>query len=154
MTNKYYTPEGKHPEDAIFKAKTFINELEAVQENYFNKLVSELNLTKEGEEWLFDYVYNTPCEDNFDDFQDYLRAFKKTYKEVVANNLSCDSMYNNSVEPLMSTDFEEFSPMVHMSSYESDLETTFSSPYDNSSAFSELDTITIDTKNANKKDQI
>jgi hypothetical protein len=42
-----------HPEDEIYKVKTFINGLEKVQEEYFVRLVESLNLSKEGEDWLF-----------------------------------------------------------------------------------------------------
>ena len=49
MKNKNYTQDGRHPEDAISEAKTFINELQKVQEQYFSKLVLDLKITKEGE---------------------------------------------------------------------------------------------------------
>lgn len=140
MNKKYYTPDNSHPEDAIHKAKSFINELQKVQEDYFGKLITDLNLTKEGEDWLFDYIYNISADEEYDDFSHYLESFKKKYEEMV----STDIMFNNSVDSLLTTDFGEFSPMLHMSSYEPELETAFPSPYENTdSQVLSLDTITV-----------
>ena len=140
MNKQYYTPEGMHPEDAIEKAKEFINELQTVQETYFNKLVKDLHLTKSGEEWLFDYVYNTSNEEGYDGFRHYLEDFKQKYENLV--NLQ-DMLYN-SAETFLSTDFGEFSPMLHMSSLEPELETAFPSAFNDKEpiAFG-LDTITM-----------
>lgn len=135
-----YTQDNKHPEDVIHKIKSFINELQIVQNTYFENLVSELNLTKDGEDWLFDYIYNTTEEDKYDDFEHYLQDYKKTYEDFVQKP---DTMYNPA-ETFLSTDFGEFSPMLDMSSYEADLETTFPSSFDkNDQVFSDLETITF-----------
>lgn len=140
MNKIKYTPDGQHPEDAIFKAKTFINELQKVQEEYFIKLSKDLNLTKEGEEWLFDYVYNEP-DDTYDGFDLYLEDFKKKYENMVNTE---DIMYTNSAETILSTDLGEFSPMIHMSSYEPELETAFPPAYNDNEPISlGLDTITV-----------
>jgi|LakMenEpi03Aug12_release.lakeMendotaPanAssembly.Ray.scaffolds.fasta_scaffold691596_1 hypothetical protein len=48
----------KHPEDRIYDAKKFINELSKVQDRRFNKLVKKLGINKEAEYFLFDYIYN------------------------------------------------------------------------------------------------
>ena len=48
----------KHPEDRIYDAKKFINELSKVQDRRFNKLVKKLGISKETEYILFDYIYN------------------------------------------------------------------------------------------------
>jgi hypothetical protein len=144
MKDEYYTTCGQHPEDAIFKAKTFINELQQVQESYFNKLVQDLRLTKNGEDWLFDYVYNTPDEEGYDGFEHYLQDYKQKYDNFVKpQDIMIDSCYNPG-ETLLSTDFGEFSPMFHMSSYEPELETAFPSPYNDSEPFSlGLETLTF-----------
>jgi len=71
-----------HPEDEIYKVKTFINELQKVQEEYFTKLVENLNLSKEGEDWLFDYIHNSD-KNEFDDFQHYLNDFNKKYEDMI-----------------------------------------------------------------------
>jgi hypothetical protein len=84
MKNEYYTPEGQHPDDAIANVKNFINELSNVQEQYFNKLVSDLRLTEEGEDWLFDYIYNSGEEGNHLTFEEHMSYLGKTYDELVA----------------------------------------------------------------------
>lgn len=121
--NKYYTPSNEHPEDAIYKAKTFINELQTVQEKYFAQLVSDLKLNKNGEEFLFDYIYNSGDE-NFDDFCHYLQDFDKKYEDFIVQ----DMMHNPAVN-LLSTAHDA---CLHMSSYEADLETAFPSPFEES----------------------
>jgi hypothetical protein len=79
--NQNYTPDGLHPEDAIWKTKNFINELEKVQADYFSKLVHNLGLNKDGESWLFDYIYNSFGES--EDFEDYLNDFKVKYIDLI-----------------------------------------------------------------------
>lgn len=113
-----------HPEDEIYKVKTFINGLEKVQEDYFTKLVESLNLSKEGEDWLFDYIHNS-SENEFDDFQHYLNDFNKKYEDMTKK----DRIYIDKAETFVSTDFGEFSPILHMSSYEPDLETPLSTAF-------------------------
>lgn len=83
MKKEYYTPEGDHPDDAIVKVKDFINELSNVQDQYFNKLVKDLNLNTEGEEWLHDYIYNSGEEGKYLTFDEHLSFYKKTYDEMV-----------------------------------------------------------------------
>jgi hypothetical protein len=147
MNTTQYTPNGMHPEDAINKVRTFIQELELVQHEYFSKLTSDLKLNKEGEDWLFDYVYNTSDEEKYDGFDHYLQDYKKNYDDLILK----DSMFNNSVDTFLPTDFAEFSPMLHMSSYEPDLETAFPS-YSSDKEFEDLalDTITIEKTNNDK----
>jgi hypothetical protein len=138
MKTEHYTSDGRHPEDAIYKAKTFINELEEVQKTYFDRLAYELNMSKEGEEWLFDYVYN--AFDEYDDFEHYLTQFNKTYNDMIKK----DTMYTDSAETFLSTDFGEFSPMMHMSSCEPSLGTAFPPAYNDNEPISlGLDTITV-----------
>lgn len=149
MKTENYTPEGMHPEDAIYKTRTFIRELQKVQNEYFSKLSSDLKLTKEGEDWLFDYVYNS--DDEYDGFDHYLKDFKKNYEDMVTK----DIMYSDSAETLLSTDFGEFSPMLDMSSYEPDLETSFPPAYNDNEPISlGLDTITVNNQNAQSDNQI
>ena len=45
-------------EDLIFKTREFVQELSKVQDLYYNTLKEELNLAKEAEDFLFDYIYN------------------------------------------------------------------------------------------------
>ncbi len=67
----------EHPEDLIYKIKTFINELQAVQETYFVELVKKLNLNTKGEDYLFDYIYNSSNE--YEDFENYLQTYKQRF---------------------------------------------------------------------------
>jgi hypothetical protein len=83
MKTEYYTPTGDHPDDAIIKVKEFINELSNVQEQYFTKLVEDLNLNSEGEDWLHDYIYNSGEEGKYLTFEEHLSFYKKTYDEMV-----------------------------------------------------------------------
>ena len=79
-----YTPEGKHPEDAIYEVKEFFNKLKNVQDDYFERLSKGLNLTEEGKDFLFDYIYNIDNEnDEIDDFTHYLETLCKNYKDLI-----------------------------------------------------------------------
>ena len=79
-----YTPEGKHPEDAIFEVKMFFNKLKDVQDDYFERLSKGLNLTEEGKDFLFDYIYNIDNEsDQIDDFFYYLENLNKNYEDLI-----------------------------------------------------------------------
>jgi hypothetical protein len=79
-----YTPEGKHPEDAIYEVKEFFKKLQDVQEDYFQRLSTGLKLTEEGEEYLFDYIYNTNNKvDEMDDFAHYLKTLGRNYEEFI-----------------------------------------------------------------------
>lgn len=59
----------KHPDDRIFATKQFINELSKTQDRYFKKLCKKLDLPKETEDYLFDYIFN---ETNGVTFGEYL----------------------------------------------------------------------------------
>ena len=74
-----------HPEDSIYKVKTFINELQKVQDLYFNQLLDELSLNKLGQDYLFDYIFN--CDDpRLDDFSHYLSDFKRNYDQMTSKD--------------------------------------------------------------------
>ena len=79
-----YTPEGKHPEDAIHEVKTFVNKLQDVQEDYVQRLSKGLKLTQEGEEYLFDYIYNIDNKNReIDDFAHYLEILGRNYETLI-----------------------------------------------------------------------
>jgi hypothetical protein len=81
---KPYTPEGKHPEDAIYEVKMFFNKLKDVQDDYFERLSKGLKLTEEGKDFLFDYIYNVDNEnDGVDDFFCYLQNINKNYETLI-----------------------------------------------------------------------
>jgi hypothetical protein len=79
-----YTPQGKHPEDAIYEVKMFFNKLKDVQDDYFERLSKGLNLTEEGKEYLFDYIYNIDNKNReIDDFAHYLEILGRNYETLI-----------------------------------------------------------------------
>lgn len=77
----HYTALGEHPEDRIFKDREFIQGLEKVQSEHFDKLAKALNLNEKGESFLFDYVHNSDDEVGFDE---YLETYGLSYKDCIA----------------------------------------------------------------------
>lgn len=74
-----YAKNREHPDDLIFKIKDFINELQKVQDQYYNDLVENLNINDDTETWLFDYVYNERKDFGLT-FTEYLETHGKSYK--------------------------------------------------------------------------
>ena len=60
----------RHPDDRIMATKDFINELSKVQDRYFKKLCRKLELPKETEDYLFDYIFNERSEVTFGEYLD------------------------------------------------------------------------------------
>jgi hypothetical protein len=60
----------KHPDDRIMATKDFINELSKVQDRYFKKLCLKLELPKETEDYLFDYIFNESGDVTFGEYLD------------------------------------------------------------------------------------
>jgi hypothetical protein len=60
----------RHPDDRIFATKEFISELSKVQDRYFKKLCRKLNLPKENEDYLFDYIFNEKDPLTFGEYLD------------------------------------------------------------------------------------
>lgn len=83
MNNDQKANKKKHPEDEIYRVKQFINELSKVQERYFIELVEELQLNDEGENWLFDYIYNSGEEGTIFTFEEYLEDYNKTFTKLL-----------------------------------------------------------------------
>jgi hypothetical protein len=84
---EFYQPESytPHPEDVIYKCKSFMSELFKIEEEYMEKLYTKLNLNEKGKELLFDYMYNT-LEGEYEDFEHYLMHLKLEYKDMVNGN--------------------------------------------------------------------
>jgi hypothetical protein len=83
MKPKYYTKSGNHPDDVINKVKTFINELQKVQEKYLSDLMDDLNLKNDIlDDWIFDYVFNEDS-DIEEMFTEYLEDRGKKYEDFV-----------------------------------------------------------------------
>ena len=62
----------RHPDDRIMATKDFINELSKVQDRYFKKLCRMLEIPKETEDYLFDYIFNEREEVTFGEYLDKL----------------------------------------------------------------------------------
>jgi len=82
MNKKHYTKTGQHPDDAINKVKMFINELQKVQEYYYNSLVDDLNINENLNDWLFDYIYNEDADGELM-FTEYLEDRNVKYEDSV-----------------------------------------------------------------------
>ena len=63
----------RHPDDRIFATKDFINELSKVQDRYFKKLCRKLDLPKETEDYLFDYIFNERDPLTFGEYLDRMK---------------------------------------------------------------------------------
>jgi hypothetical protein len=63
----------KHPDDRILATKDFINELSKVQDRYFKKLCRKLDLPKETEDYLFDYIFNERDPLTFGEYLDRMK---------------------------------------------------------------------------------
>lgn len=86
MKPEYYTKSGNHPDDVINKVKTFINELQKVQEKYLSDLMDDLNLKNDIlDDWIFDYIFNEDSEIE-EMFTEYLEASGKNYEDFVKKN--------------------------------------------------------------------
>lgn len=82
MNKKHYTKTGQHPDDAINKVKMFINELQKVQEYYYNNLVEDLNINEDLNDWIFDYIYNEDADIELM-FTEYLEDRNVKYEDFV-----------------------------------------------------------------------
>lgn len=60
----------RHPDDRIMATKDFINELSKVQDRYFKRLCRKLEIPKETEDYLFDYIFNERSEVTFGEYLD------------------------------------------------------------------------------------
>lgn len=81
MNTENYTKSNRHPDDAIFETKAFLNELSKIQNQYFENLLQDLNLSEEGEGWLFDFIFNGDEEDNKMLFTEFLEDRNKKYED-------------------------------------------------------------------------
>lgn len=79
ITEQYYTHRGEHPEDRIFRDKEYINRLQKHIDEVYEELCSDLRMSEEGKDYLFDYIFN---EDTEEEFEDYLIKYKQSYEEL------------------------------------------------------------------------
>ena len=92
ITKKYYTKEGRHPEDVIYQERQFIREINSIVNNKFNKLVKDLDLDEAGSDWLFDYIYN--CDDETISFDEFLNEAGLEYTDFVKPRVRSWWYYN------------------------------------------------------------
>ena len=106
----------------VSSVKKTIKDLQNLQEQYFADLVNRLNLTKEGEGFLFDFIYNS-FEEESSDFYHYFTSYGKTVNEIFnkKHHVFADSDLSTA---------SSFDACEHMSSYEPCLETSFSGNFD------------------------
>lgn len=81
MNTENFTKSNRHPDDVIFETKAFLNELSKIQNQYFENLLQDLNLSEEGEGWLFDFIFNGDEEDNKMLFTEFLEDRNKKYED-------------------------------------------------------------------------
>lgn len=60
----------RHPDDRIIATKDFISELSKVADRHFRKLCRKLELPKEAEECLYDYIFNESGDVTFGEYLD------------------------------------------------------------------------------------
>lgn len=80
IKKEHYTKNGRHPEDAIFEEKTYINKIQKHLEEVFDRLCADLRLNDAGRDWLFEYVFN---EDDNLTFEEYLEGRDASYDLLV-----------------------------------------------------------------------
>jgi len=80
MSKKSRNEPRRHPEDAIFEVKNFVNQLSKAQGEKFDALCKSLGLSEKGVDWLFDYVYN--CDEPVC-FDEYLAKFGVEYRDCL-----------------------------------------------------------------------
>ena len=74
-----------HIEDEIFRIKNFLSELTKVQTAYFEKLAKDYNFNEKGNDWLFDYIFNSGEDGEKMEFQEYLEQFDVDFKSLFEN---------------------------------------------------------------------
>jgi hypothetical protein len=79
ITERHYTPQGEHPEDRIYRDRGYIHRLQRHIDEVYDALEKDLGI-KEGNDSLFDFIYN---EDRDMEFEDYLSKWDTLYKDIV-----------------------------------------------------------------------
>jgi len=89
-----------HPEDLIYNVRIFIKELAKVQDERFESLVDALELNKKGEEWLWDYIFNSD-EDTEESFEEYLDKYGFTYGDLLKENIPYGTAKDEVIEKVL-----------------------------------------------------
>jgi hypothetical protein len=73
----------KEIDDKIYVHRTALRDLSQKQEEIFEALVNELHLNLKGEQWMFDYIYNSEEEEKYIPFDEYLSFYKVDYSDLI-----------------------------------------------------------------------
>jgi hypothetical protein len=76
----HYTKFGEHPEDRIFRDREYIQRIQKHVDSVYDLLVNDLRLNDEGYNWLFDYIFNS--DDNIE-FEEFLAKYKIQYCNLI-----------------------------------------------------------------------
>jgi hypothetical protein len=60
--------------------KYLVREMSKIQTQYFDILLDNLDLLEDGEDWLFDYIFNHTTEQN--SFEEYLEGYGKKLSDI------------------------------------------------------------------------
>ena len=73
----------KDLDDSIYVTRTALRDLSQKQNEIFEALSEKLQLNEEGEQWMFDYIYNSEEEEKYIPFEEYLSFYKINYSDLV-----------------------------------------------------------------------
>jgi hypothetical protein len=73
----------KEIDDKIYVHRTALRDLSKKQEKIFEVLVKDLRLNLKGEQWMFDYIYNSEEEEKYIPFDEYLSFYKVNYSDLI-----------------------------------------------------------------------
>ena len=73
----------KNIDNLIYVSRRHIRDLSQQQDKIFETLTKHLQLNSEGEQWMFDYIYNSEEEEKYITFEEYLSFYDKSLKDLV-----------------------------------------------------------------------
>ena len=73
----------KNIDNLIYVSRRHIRDLSQQQDKIFETLTKHLQLNSEGEQWMFDYIYNSEEEEKYIPFEEYLSFYKINYSDLV-----------------------------------------------------------------------
>ena len=73
----------KNIDNLIYVSRRHIRDLSQQQDKIFETLTKHLQLNREGEQWMFDYIYNSEEEEKYITFEEYLSFYNKFLKDLV-----------------------------------------------------------------------
>ena len=81
INQEHYTSFGEHPEDRIFRDREYIQRLQRHIDSVYELLDNDLRLNEKGQDWLFDYIFNS--DDHNIEFEEYLEKYNVKYSDLV-----------------------------------------------------------------------